>query len=74
MNDTRRDGGPMLTAARLFRKQSAAGGTYFVGRMGALRVLVLKSRETADDGAEIWNLCLAEAPAKPAGSNTGGAR
>lgn len=63
MNE-RGNSGPMLTATRLYRKTSANGGTYFVGRMGALRLLVLKSRETADDGGEIWNLCLAEAPAK----------
>ena len=66
----RRESGPMLTATRLFEKRSAAGNTYFTGRMGGLRVLVLKSRETADDGTPIWSLCFQEAP-KPTGTEGG---
>src|SRR5262245_20840176 len=55
---------PSFQAARLYRKISASGNTYFTGRWGGARVTLLKSNETADDGAEIWNLMLAEAPAK----------
>ena len=51
-------------ACRLFRKTSQAGNTYFTGRWGGARVTLLKSNETADGGGEIWNLMLAEAPAK----------
>jgi hypothetical protein len=51
-------------ACRLFRKASQAGNTYFTGRWGGARVALLKSNETADDGGEIWNLMLAEAPAR----------
>lgn len=67
MAGDRRDG-PLITAARLFEKQSAGGNRYFVGRWGGCRVLVLKSRETAPDGTVIWSLCLQEAP-KPAGDD-----
>ena len=73
MSEARRDNGPLMTAARLFERRSAAGNTYFTGRMGGLRVLVLKSRETADDGTVIWSLCLQEAP-KPAGGSEGNGR
>ena len=53
--------GPSLTALRLYRKTSAKGGTYFVGRWGGLKVAILKSNEVADNGDEIWNLVLSEA-------------
>ena len=55
---------PSFQAARLYRKISASGNTYFTGRWGGARVTLLKSNETADDGGEICNLMLAEAPAK----------
>ena len=35
---------------RLYEKTSAKGTRYFVGRLGAARVLLFQSRETADDG------------------------
>jgi hypothetical protein len=54
-------------ACRLYRKTSANGNVYFTGRWGGARVTLLKSRETADDGGEIWNLMLSEAPAKAGG-------
>lgn len=57
------DYGPSLQAAKLYRKTSKSGGTYFVGRMGLLKVALLKSRETADDGSEIWNLLVSQAAA-----------
>jgi len=48
--------------ARLFRKVSEKGNTNFTGRWGGARVLLLKGKEAADDGGEIWSLMLAEAP------------
>lgn len=56
---------PSFQAARLFRKTSANGNTYFTGRLGGARVTLLKSRDVADDGGEIWSLMLAEAPQRP---------
>lgn len=58
------DYGPQITAAKLYRKVSSKGTTYFVGRLGKLKVALLKSRETADDGSEIWSLVVSEAPQK----------
>jgi hypothetical protein len=55
---------PSFQACRLYRKTSASGTVYFTGRWGGARVSLLKSREVADDGGEIWNLVLAEAPSK----------
>ena len=60
------DYGPSFTAAKLYRKTSAKGITYFTGRLGGVKVALLKSKETADDGGEIWNLIFSEAqPYKP---------
>lgn len=60
------DYGPSFAAARLYRKTSQKGATYFTGRMGGVKVTLLKSRETADDGGEIWSLMFSEAaPYKP---------
>jgi len=55
--------GPSFTAAKLYKKISAKGSEYFTGRMGGVRVTLLKSRETSDSGEEIWSLMFAEAPA-----------
>ena len=44
---------------RLYEKTSAKGTRYFVGRLGAARVLLFQSRETADDGGDpVWDLYL----------------
>lgn len=59
------DYGPSLTAFKLYRKTSQKGSTYFVGRWGLLKVALLKSTETADDGGEIWNVVLQQADEKP---------
>lgn len=53
---------PSFPLTRLFRKTSKGGGTYFTGRLGNARVALLKSKYTADDGAEIWDLLVSEAP------------
>ena len=47
---------PGFTAARLYKKTSKNGGTYFTGRLGGVKVALLKSKDLADDGGEIWNL------------------
>lgn len=55
------DYGPSFAAAKLYKKTSAKGVTYFVGRMGGVKVALLKSRETAENGDEIWSLMFSEA-------------
>lgn len=59
------DYGPSLTALKLYKKTSAKGTTYFTGRMGMLKVALLKSSETADNGDEIWNLVYQQAEERP---------
>jgi hypothetical protein len=52
-----------FTLTRLYRKKSEkTGATHFTGRLANARVVLLKSNDTADDGAEIWNLLISEAP------------
>jgi hypothetical protein len=53
---------PSFTLTRLYRKKSEKGNTYFTGRLGGARLVLLKSNDTSDDGAEIWNLLISEAP------------
>ena len=55
--------GPSLTLARLYERQSKKSGNYYLtGRIGMLKVAILKSSETTDDGVPIWNVVLQEAP------------
>ena len=53
---------PSFPLTRLFRKKSEKGNTYFTGRLGGARLVLLKSNDSADDGAEIWTLMISEAP------------
>jgi hypothetical protein len=53
---------------KLYRKKSGKGDTYFSGRLAGGRIALLKSAFTADDGSEIWNLVISEAPPKQDGS------
>lgn len=59
---------PTVALCRLYRCTSKTGSTYFRGRLGATRVVLLKDRETAEDGSEIWNLLVQETPAKGDGA------
>jgi hypothetical protein len=59
------DYGHNITAVRLYKKTSAKGSTYFVGRMGMVKVALLKSNDTADDGGEVWNLVYQQAEERP---------
>jgi hypothetical protein len=52
---------PSFVGARLYRKISAKGATYFAGRIGNVKLALLKSKEVADDGGEIWELRMSEA-------------
>ena len=59
------DYGPSLKAFRLYKKTSAKGTVYFSGRNGNLKVVVLKSKDTADDGTEIWDVLYSQAQERP---------
>ena len=43
---------PMLRAAGLWRKTSAAGNEYFVGRLGGVKVIILANRDRGEDGSQ----------------------
>ena len=55
---------PSFRLTRMYRKKSATGATYFSGRLGGAKVVLVKSKETAEDGTEIWSLLASEAPQK----------
>jgi len=54
---------PQIRVAKLYRKTSRNGSTYFAGRWGGAKVALLKTQEAADNGDEVWALVLSEAPA-----------
>ncbi len=55
---------PSFPLTKMYRKKSATGATYFSGRLGGAKVVLVKSKETAEDGTEIWSLLASEAPQK----------
>lgn len=59
------DYGPSFRACNLYRRKSQNGSTYFAGRWGGVRVSVVKSAKTTDDGTEIWSLLMSEAAPQP---------
>lgn len=53
--------GPSFCGAKLYRKTSAKGNTYFAGRMGCVKLALFKANETSESGEEIWHLMFSEA-------------
>ena len=53
-------GAPMLQAAKLWEKTSAKGNTYLIGRLGGVRVLILRNRDAGTDGEPDWHLFFAD--------------
>ncbi len=60
-NDTRQSRPPLVPLARMWAKQSAKGTTYYVGRMGGARVMLLENtrRQNADDNTHTLVVCEA---------------
>jgi hypothetical protein len=58
-------GGAILPACRLYPRTSSKGAPYLIGRLGALRVLVLPKRE-GEAGDHTHTLLFAEAPLREA--------
>lgn len=54
---------PSITAARLYERTSAKGNVYMTGRLGGLKVVIIKTREADDQGHPIWELKFSAAPA-----------
>jgi hypothetical protein len=60
-SDRSRDRGtPMLTAAKLWERTSSKGTTYFAGRLGGVRVLVMPNRDRQGDDDATHVLLFAE--------------
>jgi hypothetical protein len=64
MSSDNQNRAPSFALTRMYRKKSDKGATYFSGRLAGARIALVKSAFTADDGAEIWNLLISEAPQK----------
>jgi hypothetical protein len=51
-------------------RTSKNGNVYLAGRLGAARLTILKSRDTADDGGAIWEVLLQEGPPPKAAASS----
>lgn len=61
---------PSITVAKLYERTSQRGRSYMTGRMGSVKIAVLKTDETGDDGHPIWEMKFSAAPPRkdrPAG-------
>lgn len=57
---------PQVRLGRVYEKTSkSTGNVYLSGRIGLARVVIVKSRDVADDGTAIWDILLSQASAKP---------
>jgi hypothetical protein len=65
---SRERGGPMLTAAKLWRRTSTKGTDYFAGRLGGVKVLVLENRDRQGDDEAMHVLLFAEAAQRDGGA------
>jgi hypothetical protein len=61
---------PLIPACRLWKKQSAAGQSYLVGRMGGLRVLIMANKERSGDEDHTHILLITAAPDTGAAQTT----
>ncbi len=60
------DYGPQVKLTRLYERTSKkTGNQYFTGRLGAAKVVMLKSREVTEEGGAIWDVLLQEGSNEP---------
>ncbi len=55
---------PSISVTRLYERTSAKGNPYMTGRMAGVKIAILKTNETDDEGHPIWELKFSPAPAK----------
>jgi hypothetical protein len=55
---------PSIVAAKLYERTSAKGNPYLTGRLGVLRVALLKTQDTDDEGHAIWEMRFSAASAR----------
>ena len=60
-------GGPMLTAAKLWRRTSAKGTDYLTGRLGGVKVIILPRRD-GEEGDHNHVMLFAEPTPREEGS------
>ena len=59
---------PMLRAAGLWRKTSAAGNEYFAGRLGGVKIIILVNRDRGEDESQPTHyLFFADGEKRPEG-------
>jgi hypothetical protein len=68
-NPTTGKGNALLPACRLYRKTSAKGAPYLMGRLGGLRVLVMAKLD-GDEGEHSHTLLLGEAAPRDTGEGS----
>ncbi len=60
------DYGPQVKLTRLYERTSKkTGNQYFTGRLGAAKVVMLKSRDVTEEGGAIWDVLLQEGSSEP---------
>ncbi len=67
MNTENRQNRPPMVLTRLWERTSAKDNTYFMGRLGAARVLVMQNRDRQGDDDATHILMLAEAGEREGG-------
>lgn len=55
-----------ITVTKLYERTSAKGNQYMTGRIGGVKIAVLKTPETDDEGHPIWVMKFSPAPARSA--------
>lgn len=65
MADSSKSYPPSIEIAKLYKRRSARGTEYLVGRLGLAKLVVLPTGETTDDGAEVFKVLMQQAPPKP---------
>lgn len=56
---------PSISVTRLYERTSAKGNPYMTGRMGGVKIAVLKTNETDDEGHPIWEMKFSPASPHP---------
>ena len=60
------DYGPQVKLTRLYERASKkTGNQYFTGRLGAAKIVVLKSKDVTEEGGAIWDVLLQEGASEP---------
>jgi hypothetical protein len=59
---------PPLVLTRLWQKESATGRTYFVGRLGGAKVLLMPVRDRVGEDGPTHELLLTEAASREGGA------